>query len=144
MTTKELIEKIDGETKGEIIEQAYDLGFTDGYNTNEDKWFDNVLPPRELDVILQFRDGSYAIGFNSNVEGCFYVGGKLYEYENIIAWHAIPKQNNKTEHKIDNKPNPPMPKDYGELKIISHPKHIVVNGALYEKIDDAVMVITDM
>ena len=47
------------------------------------------------------------------------------------------------EMKIDNKPNPPMPKDYGELKIVSNPKHIIVNGALYEKIDDAVMMIAN-
>lgn len=55
----------------------------------------------------------------------------------------IEKIDYKTEHKIDNKPNPPMPKDYGKLNIISNPKHIIVNGALYEKIDDSVLIIAN-
>lgn len=101
MTTKELIEKVDGTTRGKIIEQAYDLGFKDGYEMGSHDFFDP-----ETNKCLK----------------------ELY---------------GKTEHKIDNKPNPPMPKDYGELKIINHPKHIVVNGALYEKIDDSVLTIAN-
>lgn len=80
------------------------------------------------------------------------------------------------EVKIDNKPNPPMPKDYDKFTfdpqlaeeyarkaadisgmsleefvktnnkpagVINHPKHIIVNGALYEKIDDFVLTIAN-
>lgn len=52
-------------------------------------------------------------------------------------------ERNNVKVKIDNKPNQPMPKDYGELKIVNHPKYIIVNGALYEKIDDSVLIIAD-
>lgn len=134
MTTKELIEKIDGETKGEIIEQAYDLGFKDGYEMGSRDSFD----PEASECLKE-----------------------LY---------------GKTEYKIDNKPNPPMLKDYDKftfdpklaeeyarkaadisgmsleefvkvnnkpVEVINHPKHIIVNGALYEKIDDAVLTIAN-
>lgn len=102
MTTKELIEKIDGTTRGEIIEQAYDLGFKDGYEMGSHDSFD----PETSECLKE-----------------------LYS---------------KTEHKIDNKPNPPMPKDYDKftfnpdtLKIFNYPKHVIVNGALYELIDES-------
>lgn len=66
-------------------------------------------------------------------------GDNIFNNRFKLTIECIPKP----EYKIDNKPNPPMPKDYGELKIVSNPKHIIVNGALYEKIDDSVLTIAN-
>lgn len=126
MTTKELIEKVDGTTKGEVVAQAYDFGFKDGYEMGSRDAFD----PETSECLKE-----------------------LY---------------GKTEYKIDNKPNPLMPKDYDKFTFnpklaeeyvrkaadisgmsleefvnINNPKHIIVNGALYEKIDDSVLTIAN-
>lgn len=126
MTNGELLERIDGTTKEIIANQAYQLGIDDGYKSGIIDSFIDIK--KEFEYLL-----NSGMDKQKCLEHLIKIADKNIKYE----------QNHNIEAKIDNKPNPPMPKDYGELKIINHPKHIIVNGALYEKIDDSVLTITN-
>lgn len=86
---------------------------------------------------ITFRNEKGNVNYNGNIDD---VVERLCEYEDLAEKNWI---NRDIKVKIYNKTNLPMPKDYGELKIVNNPKHIVVNGALYEKIDDSVLTIVN-
>lgn len=137
MTTKELIEKIDGETKGEIIEQAYDLGFKDGMLVKNMLEDDNI---RFLSKIANGEDtNSSDIKIDNKSNPSMPKDYDKFTFDPQLAEEYARKAADFFDMsleefvKANNKP----------IGVINNPKYIVVNGALYEKIDDSVMIIAN-
>lgn len=158
MTNGELLERIDGTTKEIIANQAYQLGIDDGYKSGIINSFIDIK--KEFEYLL-----NSGMGKQKCLEHLIKIADKNIKYEqNYDIETKIDNKPNLPMSKDYDKFtfDPKLAEEYARkaadisgmsleefvkvnnkpVGVINRPKHIIVNGALYEKIDDSIMMIS--